>query len=421
MAQQLHIEEQSPRNHIRFTLTAAGLGLFVAVLFAACSSRISPASPTPSLTATPARSTSPATSTQVASAGATPSPTGAPTSDAAASAVMAVIEKANGEQPLALAQHDPTIMRDTATPAYYSLLVKTEQSMERSGVSAIKLVSLDWGQVSAQGTNAEAATTETWQITSADGSSQQDSARNAYTLVQQGGVWLIASDTQVGSSSIGQSAATGPNQSSNWAGYAATGGPFTAVSGTWTVPQVNANGGSGGADASWIGIGGMTSHDLIQAGTDATVTGAGQVSYSAWVELLPRPSQAVPLTVEPGDVINVSIAQQVTGSWQISIDDQTTGQSYRTTVQYSSSLSSAEWIEEAPSTASARARAVPLDDFGQVRFQNASAQFGGQQVTIADASAQPLTMYDRSGTVATPSALGADGASFTVTRVTNNV
>lgn len=29
----------------------------------------------------------------------------------------------------------------------------------------------------------------------------------------------------------------GPNQSNNWAGYIATGGTFTSVSGSWIVPS----------------------------------------------------------------------------------------------------------------------------------------------------------------------------------------
>ena len=323
---------------------------------------------------------------------------------------MAVIQKADEEQQQALAQHDPTIMRDTATAEYYSLLVEAQQAMEAAGVTALKLISLKWGPVSVQGTDAQAATIETWKVDFADGSSQQSSDRNAYVLVQQGGAWLIAGDAQA-ISSVSQS------QSNNWAGYAATGGPFTAVSGTWTVPQVNASSPSGSADATWVGIGGVVSNDLIQAGTDATVTAPGQVTYTAWVEMLPSPTQTVPLTVQAGDVISVSITQQGTGSWQITISNQTTSQNYQTTVQYSSSLSSAEWIEEAPAAAtSVRVHIVALDNFGQVRFQAGSAQFGGQQVTIAAADAQPITLSDQSGTVASPSALGSDGASFTVTR-----
>jgi hypothetical protein len=387
------------RKHYLALLLAVVLVLAVGAAACGGGGGSSAATPTESPAGTPAEATASATST--------PSP------DAATKAVMAVIQKANEEQQLALAQHDPTIMRDTATAAYYSLLVQAQQAMEAAGVTAIKLISLEWGPVTVQGTDAQAATTETWQVDFADGSSQKSSDRNAYVLVQQGGAWLIAGDAQA-ISSVSES------QSANWAGYAATGGPFTAVSGTWTVPQVNASSPSGSGDATWVGIGGVVSTDLIQAGTDATVTAAGQVSYTAWVEMLPSPTQTVPLTVQAEDVITVSIAQQATGSWQITISNQTTSQNYQTTVQYSSSLSSAEWVEEAPSaTTSARVHMVTLDNFGQVRFQAGSAQFGGQQVTIAATDAQPLTMSDRSGTIASPSALGSDGASFTVTRTSN--
>ena len=383
-------------SHRRFALAVAGLMTLVALLCGACSGKGGTATSTLPPTGTPAEATA--------------SATGTPSPDTATKAVMAVIEKANEEQQQALAQNDPTIMRDTATAEYYSLLVQAQQAMEGAGVTAIKLTSLKWGPVSVQGTDAQAATTETWQTDFADGTSQQTSDRNTYVLVQQGGAWLIAGDAQASSS-------VSASQSANWAGYAASGGPFTAVSGTWTVPQVNASSPSGSADATWVGIGGVVSNDLIQAGTDATVTAPGQVTYTAWVEMLPSPTQTVPLTVQAGDVISVSITQQGTGSWQITISNQTTSQNYQTTVQYSSSLSSAEWIEEAPAAAtSVRVHIVALDNFGQVRFQAGSAQFGGQQVTIAAADAQPITLSDQSGTVASPSALGSDGASFTVTR-----
>jgi hypothetical protein len=59
-----------------------------------------------------------------------------------------------------------------------------------------------------------------------------------------------------------------PNQgtSHNWSGYAATNGNYTAVSATWTVPSVGS--GDAGVGASWVGIGGVNSRDLIQAGTE---------------------------------------------------------------------------------------------------------------------------------------------------------
>jgi len=412
MAQHSSTSEHPVWSRRRLMPAAVALFVMAGLLFGACSNRTSPATPAPSPGSSPVLSPTATPATD-----AVPTPTTTPSASAAANAVTAVIEKANQEQQLALAQSDATIMRDTATAAYYSQLAQTQQTMQQSGVVAIKLISLVWGAVTVQGTNAQAATTETWQVTFADGSTQQNTDRNAYTLVQQGGTWLIASDVQVGSSNNSQPGAGGPNQSRNWSGYSAVSGTFTAVSGTWTVPRVSSSSSPGSADATWVGIGGVSSNDLIQAGTKATVNGSGQVSYDAWVEMLPQPAQAVTLTIQPGDAIRVSIAQTTAGSWQISINDQTTTQSYQATVQYSSSLSSAEWIEEAPSNVSTRARVITLDDFGQVQFQAASAELNGQQATIAQAGGQAITMYGRSGAVATTSALGSDGASFTVTCV----
>src|SRR5205823_11050596 len=54
-------------------------------------------------------------------------------------------------------------------------------------------------------------------------------------------------------------------ESQNWAGYAATGGAYTGVSAAWTIPDI-AFISSPGVDAAWVGIGGVRSRDLIQAG-----------------------------------------------------------------------------------------------------------------------------------------------------------
>jgi hypothetical protein len=357
----------------------------------------------------------------------------------AAQAILAVVQQANAEQQQALAQNDPSLMQDTATPAYFRALAQTQRDLQNSGVTAITLLSLQWGPVSVQGTNAQATTTESWQASYADGSTQQSTDLNVYTLVQQGSGWLIAADDHpnthpgqpapsvstaptapatVPNAPAGQAGASGAKQSRNWSGYAASGGPFTSISGGWTVPTVDPRGALGSADSTWVGIGGVTSDDLIQAGTQASVDSPGQVTYSAWVETLPQDAQTVPLTVNPGDTISVTLTQQARGVWQISIVDQTTGQQYQTAVHYQSSLSSAEWIEEAPAEVSAGVHIVPLDNFGQVQFQNGSATRNGHTVTIAQASATPITMYGRGGQVLTQtSALGADGSSFTINRL----
>jgi hypothetical protein len=205
---------------------------------------------------------------------------------------------------------------------------------------------------------------------------------------------------------------TGQSTSRNWAGYVATGGSFTSVSGTWTVPSVSPSSGLS-SDATWVGIGGVTSQDLIQGGTEDIVQD-GQISRQAWIETLPSPSQAVPITPNAGDSITVSVAQQAPGTWQLTLTDNTNGQSFQTSVAYASSLSSADWIDEAPT---AGRQQLTLDNFGSVALSGASTVDNGQSDTIAAANGQAITMVGPSDQpVATPSGLGGDGASFTITR-----
>jgi hypothetical protein len=181
------------------------------------------------------------------------------------------------------------------------------------------------------------------------------------------------------------------------------------------VPQPRING-AGGVGATWVGIGGVTSHDLIQAGTQDTAAGGSQVQFQTWIEMLPQASQQVPLAVEPGDSVTVSINEQAagTGVWQISMNNNTSGHTYQTTVNYASSESSAEWIEEAPSGANG---VLPLDQFNSVSFSAASATQNGQSVDLTQASAQAITMLNANAQpLAVPSGISSDGSSFSVAR-----
>jgi hypothetical protein len=208
----------------------------------------------------------------------------------------------------------------------------------------------------------------------------------------------------------------GINTSQNWSGYAATGGTYTAVNGSWVVPQFNQSS-AAGADAAWVGIGGVNTRDLIQAGTQQTVSGSGSTQYEAWVETLPQASHPVPLTINPGDSVSISITLQPQSKdqWLVAFKNNTTGQTFQVTETYTSSMSSAEWIEEAPSAL--RGRQLPLDNFGKIDFSGGSTVKDGQTVSIGGSGAKAITMSGRGGqTLATPSTLGTDGASFTVTR-----
>ena len=209
-------------------------------------------------------------------------------------------------------------------------------------------------------------------------------------------------------------APAGSGSSYNWSGYESTSGTYTGIGATWTIPAVSASS-SLTADATWVGIGGVTTHDLIQVGTQAvTGNGANQVHYQVWMETLPQSTEQIPLTVNAGDSVTGSVTQMSAGEWQISFTDNTTGGHYTTQIAYASSLNSAEWIEEAPSDQNG---IMPLDQFGSVSFTGAYALLNGNRVTISGSGATSLTMANLANqAVAVPSALNADGESFTVSR-----
>jgi hypothetical protein len=132
--------------------------------------------------------------------------------------------------------------------------------------------------------------------------------------------------------------------------------------------------------------------------------------------MLPRASRPVPLRVHAGDSITVSISEQSTDEWLIAFSNNTTGQTYQQTQQYTSSHSSAEWVEEAPS-AGGRGGVLPLSNFGTIQFSEGSAVKDGQTVSIASSGARAITMVGSNDkALATPSQLGSDGDSFSVDR-----
>lgn len=204
--------------------------------------------------------------------------------------------------------------------------------------------------------------------------------------------------------------------STNWSGYMATTGTFTGVSADWVVPKVSGNGTSTSADGTWIGIGGVSTSDLIQTGTQDTVSASGQVSTSAFYEMLPNAAVNITgLKVTGGDSMSATITEVSSGDWTISITDLTTTKTYSLNVTYTSANSSAEWIEEDPSYANGNL--VPLDTFGSVTFSSATATVNGSTETIAASQSSSITLVNSSGQpIATPSSLTTGGNGFTVTQ-----
>jgi hypothetical protein len=144
------------------------------------------------------------------------------------------------------------------------------------------------------------------------------------------------------------------------------------------------------------------------------VDGSGAVDYSSWIEMLPQSSRNVPLSVSAGDSVTVTLTQQSGNDWLITMKNNTTNGSYNVTVQYSSSNSSAEWVQEAPSVGRGL---VSLDQFGTIQFNGASAVRDGKTMSASALGAKAITMINGQGqAIAQPSTIGNDGSSFTIAR-----
>jgi len=209
----------------------------------------------------------------------------------------------------------------------------------------------------------------------------------------------------------------GTTSSLNWSGYAVTpGSGITAVSSTFTVPSAGLV--PPGFAATWAGIGGYNTSDLIQAGTAEQSAPSNPLvgpQYYAWYELLPNSETQLTncsgdpnCTVTPGDNVSVNISQVSGNTWSISVSD--SGKwSWSQNVSYSSSESSAEWILEAP-TLVAQTVLAPV---GTVHFGPTSTYTaGGATHTIAAGNPTQIDLGTGVVNEATPSALASDGQSF---------
>jgi hypothetical protein len=225
--------------------------------------------------------------------------------------------------------------------------------------------------------------------------------------------------------SHGRVAVVNANQSNNWSGYnqgTLEQGTtlFSQVSGDWTVPTATQHT-AGAAESSsvWIGIGGgcvdagcaTTDSTLIQAGTEEDVSATGQATYSAWYELIPAPSLTVSMTVRPGDLIHADIHEVVSGSnvWSITMNNRTNGQSFSTTVPYSSTKGSAEWILETPlGIGTGGVGLSNMPDLSTTHFNNARRNNANANLKASE----EMQLVSGSTIVADPSAPDTDANGF---------
>lgn len=178
--------------------------------------------------------------------------------------------------------------------------------------------------------------------------------------------------------------------SQNWAGYTINQvDGVSAISASWQVPQVL---GPANSDSStWIGIGGIQSNTLIQAGTDQLVQD-GKPYYYAWVEMLPAlPLPIKSIEVLQGDMVSFSINNTGKNQWQVTVTNSTSGQHATQNVSYASCACSAEWIEEAPN---GKTKQSPLAQFTSVSFTGCTVVIHGQSQGLSRTHYEALRMVD---------------------------
>jgi ketosteroid isomerase-like protein len=127
--------------------------------------------------------------------GAATVPAGSPADAATAQAIKDVIQKLDDAQAQAIATNNPQLMSATATPEFYADQVATNQDLVDSGVTEVKMVNIEWGDIFVDGNTATATAWETWTTTFDDGTTLQSRDRNVYTLVKdRSGNWIVSAD-----------------------------------------------------------------------------------------------------------------------------------------------------------------------------------------------------------------------------------
>jgi len=162
-------------------------------------------------------------------------------------------------------------------------------------------------------------------------------------------------------------------ESTNWSGYAVTGGngAFSSVSASWVEPTGTCTSRHSAQYSSfWVGLDGFNSNSVEQTGTDVDCSGPTAVYYG-WFEMYPAAPVNYSDTVRPGDHFSASVTFSGTSTYTLVLTDSTQGWSHTTTKsQTGLARSSAEVITEAPSSVSG---VLPLADFGTVNYSVSAA------------------------------------------------
>jgi hypothetical protein len=251
----------------------------------------------------------------------------------------------------------------------------------------------------------------TWQVTSGTLPSGivMSSAGYLSGITSRAGVYTftveVTDSSPVKQTSTASMTIIAASTAANWSGYVQT-GTYTEVTGTFTVPATVGTASAGAAVctpssattcpsevAQWVGLDGVTSSSLIQAGV---IEEPGQADEAFW-EILPGAANAISITVSAGDQVTVTIFKASSNLWAIAVDDDSTGQLFRTEQTYTGPGSTADFVVGAPSPSTSATTVFPLASFSPaINFTNLQ--------TVGDTTATAALVLVEAGVqVATPS------------------
>jgi hypothetical protein len=222
---------------------------------------------------------------------------------------------------------------------------------------------------------------------------------------QPGGLMARPAGAGASAAAQGRGART-TDESTNWSGYAATGGSgaFTSVSASWKEPTATCSSRSAQYASFWVGLDGFASSSVEQTGTDSDCSGRTP-RYYGWYEMFPANPVNFTNPVSPGDSFTASVTFSGTQTYTLVLKDTTKGWTQTITKNQSGlARSSAEVITEAPSSQSG---VLPLANFGTVSYSASTAN----GTSLASHSPTEIIMIDSSNRDKdSTSAIGSGGA-----------
>jgi hypothetical protein len=151
--------------------------------------------------------------------------------------------------------------------------------------------------------------------------------------------------------------------SSNWSGYAVTGGKFKTATASWSQSAITCTSSGGATDMSpWVGIDGYSNSTVEQTGSSGDCNGS-KADYYAWYEMYPRNVIVIKHKVMPGDQFTASVTHLSGTKYRLTLHDVTESWKNTVTKSIKAKDASAEAVMEMAANHLSNFGTDPFTDF----------------------------------------------------------